>query len=312
MARKPEHHDSIHPIHPRYWGQWLTLAIVWAIGRLPWPLALTLGEWLGKAGYYLAPTRRRIARRNLELCFPERDATARESLVKENFTFTGKGLAEIGLAWFGGPKVDSIPVEVRGLEHLRAAQADGSPVILLSGHFTSVEIAARLAQPYIDMVVIYKPVRRKPVLDQAILQARRRITAGAISRNDIRGILRTLRNGMPVWYAGDQDYGRKHSVFAPFFGVPAATITALTRLTRMSNARVVPLFFNSTPDSHGYEITFEPALENFPTGDDLKDATRMNRIIETAVRRHPAQYLWIHRRFKRQQEQGVNLYVTEP
>lgn len=311
MARKPERQNPTHPLHPRNWGQSLTIATVWALGQLPWRQTVAVGEWLGRVGYHLAPARRLIARRNLELCFPELDARTREALVKENFAYTGRGLAEIGLAWFGGPAVDSIPVDVRGLDNLNAAQADGRPVILLSGHFTCVEIAARLGQPSVEMVVIYKPVRRKPMLDQAILQARRRITAGAIPRDDVRGIIRTLRNGIPVWYAGDQDYGRRHSVFAPFFGVPAATITALTRLTRMSNAKVVPLFFNSKPGEQGYEIRFEPALENFPTGNDVQDAALMNQHIEAAVRRNPAQYLWIHRRFKRQEGRGINLYTTK-
>ncbi|MEX0732335.1 MAG: LpxL/LpxP family Kdo(2)-lipid IV(A) lauroyl/palmitoleoyl acyltransferase [Aquisalimonadaceae bacterium] len=311
MAKTRRGRFPDHPLHPFNWGQLLTLAIVWALGQLPWRMALALGRGLGRIGYYLARTRRRIARRNLELCFPALDDQARERLVRENLMFTGKGLVEMGLAWYGGPAVDRIPLDIHGMEHLHAAQADGRPVILLSGHFTCVEMAARLLKSHVKLRAIYKPVEKKPVLNRAMERARRRVNADIVPRDDVRSIIRTLKQGIPIWYAGDQDYGLRHSVFAPFFGIPAATITALTRFTRMSNARVVPLFFYSRPDHSGYEIIIQPALEGFPTGDDVTDATRMNQIVEAAVRRHPAQYLWIHRRFKRQEERGRNLYATE-
>lgn len=310
MARKHKRNYPTHPLHPGTWSQWLVIAVTWTLGQLPWRLALKLGWGLGRISYYVAGTRRRVARRNLELCFPELDAAQQRQLLKENLAFTGKGVAELALAWFGGAAVDRIPVTVRGIEHLQAAQAAG-PVIVLSGHFTSLEMAARLLRHHVQLVAIYKPTKRKPVLNRVMQRARERNTvAGVLARDDARGIVRTLKAGMPVWYAGDQDYGRKHSVFAPFFGIPAATITALPRLTRMSNAQVVPLFFNSTPDQNGYEITIGPALENYPSGDDIADATRMNQIIEAAVQQHPAQYLWIHRRFKRQEDEAVDLYLN--
>ena len=296
------------PLHPGTWGQYVTLGLTWLVARLPWRLATGGGAWLGRLGYHLAPTRRAVARRNLELCFPDMDAARREALVRENFAFTGRGLVEVALGWYGGRQIDRIPVEIRGLEHLETAHADGRPVIFLSGHFTPVELAARLLGRRVRVAAIYKPIRKKPLLDAAMLRARRRNVEGAYARDDVRGIVRSLRKGTPVWYAGDQDYGRRHSVFAPFFGVPAATVTALSRLARMSGARVVPLFFNARRDRPGYEIVFEPALEDFPSGDDVADATRMNQVVEKAVRRHPEQYLWIHRRFKRQPDPDTWLY----
>ncbi len=307
VSRRRRHFPA-SPAHPRNWGQCLTLALTWLAACLPWRAALRLGMALGRVAYHLAPGRRAIARRNLELCFPDMDPGQREALIRENFAHTGKGVIEIALGWYGGAAVDAIPVTLEGLEHFEAARRDGRAVILLSGHFTPVELAARLLGSRLRVAAIYKPLRKKPVLDAAMLRARRRNVGAAYARDDIRGIVRSLRNGIPVWYAGDQDYGRRHSVFAPFFGQPAATITALSRLARMSNARVVPLFFSSRPDLDGYEITFHPALEDFPGGDDVRDATRMNQVVEAAVRRHPEQYLWIHRRFKRQPERRTNLY----
>ena len=306
MAKRKRKHFPTHPMHPYNWGQSATIAAIWLLARLPWRLGLRLGSALGRLAYHLARERREIARRNLELCFPEKHAHEREALVQANFRAMGRAVVETGLAWFGGPQVERIPVEVRGEEHLHAALAHG-PAIMLSGHFLCVELVGRRLPGHLPIVVMYKPMSKKPVLDRAMLNARRRNVADAISKDDTRALLRTLRKGFALWYAGDQDYGRKHSVFAPFFGIPAATVTALSRLARMSKARVVPAFFFRQDDGR-YVIEFQPALEGFPSGDEMADATRMNRVLEDTIRRYPEQYLWIHRRFKRQEDRSIRLY----
>jgi len=288
-----------HPAHPANWGQALAIASLWLVARLPWRMALRLGALLGRLACPLAGERRRIALRNLELCFPELDGQQRLEMVRRNFAYTGQGVAETALAWFGGPQVDRIPCTVTGLEHLEAARADGHGVILLSGHFLSLEITGRLVHPKLEMAVIYKPLVKQPLLDRTMREARlRRGHPAVLAKDDIRGIVRTLRKGIPVWYAGDQNYRTRQKVFAPFFGHPTPTVTALNRFARMGKARVVPLFFNWRPDGGGYEITLEPALPDFPTDDPERDAATMNAVIERAVRRHPDQYLWTHRRFK--------------
>ncbi|ABI58145.1 lipid A biosynthesis acyltransferase [Alkalilimnicola ehrlichii MLHE-1] len=297
-----------NPAHPGNWGHALGLALLWLIGRMPPRLALGLGAGLGALGYRLARARRLIVRRNLELCFPEQDPAPREALVRANFRYTGRGLAELALSWFGGPRVDRLPLAVEGLEHLRAAQADGSPVILLSGHFTTVEICGRLLRRHSEMAVIYKPMDKRPLADRTMREGRERAIGPALSKDDLRGIVRTLRKGLPVWYAGDQNYRSRQNVFAPFFGIPAATVTGLSRLARLSKARVVPVFYHAREDGPGYRVVFKPALEGFPSGDDQADAERMNRIIEEAVRAHPAQYFWAHRRFKSQPDGDVDMY----
>lgn len=228
-------------------------------------------------------------------------------MVRENFRHTTRGFMELALAWFGGRRVDRVPLRIRGLDHLRAAQADDTPVILLSGHFTAIEIAGRLLGQHIDLAAMYKPMDRRPVADAAMQWGRRRI-GPVLSKDDLRGIVRMLRQGLPVWYAGDQNYRSRQNVFAPFFGIPAATVTGLSRLARMSKARVVPVFYYAHPEFGGYEVVFHPALENFPTGDDQADAARMNQIIEKAVREHPEQYFWAHRRFKSQPDPEVDMY----
>lgn len=297
------HRKNRSRAHPAHWGQWLTLGLLWLLARLPYRPAMRVGEAMGVLAYWLARHRRAIARRNLELCFPEMPEQARERLLWSNFQYSGRGVAETALGWYGGTAVDRLHYELHGLEHVEAARRDGSPVIFMSAHFLCVELGARLLGAHVAVAAIYKPMHRRPVLDGAMRAARARNVADVLARENVRGIVRSLKRGLPVWYAGDQDYGRRHSVFVPFFGVEAATITALSTLARMSGARVVPLFFHALPDDRGYAISFEPALEDFPSGDEVADARRMNEIVEAAVRQHPEQYLWVHRRFKRQSDQ---------
>jgi KDO2-lipid IV(A) lauroyltransferase len=276
----------------------ITLALFRLVGRLPPSFAFALGERLGRALNHIPSQRRKVAERNLELCFPEWGQAQRDRVIAANLRYTGRAIAETALAWFGGEHVDRIPCEVRGVEHLEAAQADGSPVILLSGHFLCIEIAARLIGPRIRMAAIYKPMRKKPLMDAAMLRSRSRTLAGALPRTELRQIVRTLRQGMPIWYAGDQDYGVRNSAFVPFMGVPTPTTTGLIRLARMADAKVVPLTFNVNNEGTGYEISLEPALAGFPSGNDLTDAQWMNAVLERGIRAHPEQYLWMHRRFK--------------
>lgn len=274
------------------------LSLLWIVGHLPPHIAFAFGRFVGRRLPSISRRRRAIALRNMQLCMPELTPDERERLMRRNLQYMGRAGAETALAWFGGKNVDRIPCEVKGLEHLRAAQADGSPVILLSAHFLCIELAARLIGQQMDMAVIYMPLRKKSLMNRVMLRNRRRTLIDALPRNDLRGIVRTLKKGVPVWYAGDQDYGIDHSIFVPFMGVPAATVTGLTRLAKLSKARVVPIFFNVDKSSAGYTVTCEPALEGFPTGSDTLDAQWMNGVIERGIRERAEQYFWVHRRFQ--------------
>ncbi|NLO81168.1 MAG: LpxL/LpxP family Kdo(2)-lipid IV(A) lauroyl/palmitoleoyl acyltransferase [Xanthomonadaceae bacterium] len=282
---------------PRYWPTWLAMGLLWCLARLPFPLATRVGLGLGRLLYPLIRERRKIVLRNLELCFPELDRKRREQLAKRNFAYTGKAFAEIAHAWWGNHDKLAGRCEVRGIEHLREAQAQGHGVILLSAHFTCLEIVAPLASAVAPCYVIYRP-QRNPVIEYCMRSARDRNTLGAIPRNDVRAILKALRKGHSVWYAADQDMGRRRSVFAPFFGIETATVNALTRLVKISKAPVVPVFFHGKPDHSGYVAEFFPILREIPGPDEVSDAAVVNRAIEEAVRRHPEQYFWVHRRFK--------------
>lgn len=282
---------------PRYWPVHAGMALGWLAARLPFPVQMALGRVLGRLAYWLMPGRRRVARTNLGLCFPELDTDARRSLLREHFRSLGIGVIETAMSWWTPTRNLRRLARIEGLEHLHAALDAGRGVILLSAHFTTLEIGGRLLSLHAPFHVLYR--RHKNAAFEAVMQrARERHFEKAIPRDDMRGMLRSLKANMPVWYAPDQNYGAEHSVFVSFFGIPAATITATARLARISGARVVPFFQERLPGSKGYRLRLYPALENFPTDDETADTQRVNDLIEAEIRRMPAQYLWAHRRFK--------------
>jgi len=286
----------------------MSIALLWLLSRLPWRWAIAIGSGIGRALYHVARDRHYVVRRNLELCFPELSQEEREHWVRENFAYTGRGLAELALGWFGGPQVDQIPCSYHGFEHLEAALDDGQPVILLSGHFCCLELAARFFGKRSRAAAIYKPIKKKPLLNHVMLNARERNVGAVVSRTDIRGMLRQMKAATPIWYAGDQHMKRMERVFAPFFAVPTATTTGLPRLARLGKAHVLPTFYNIDPTGKGYQITIKAPLENYPSGDLLQDVTRMNEVLESAVRMNPTQYFWVHRRFKNRPEGAPDSY----
>jgi KDO2-lipid IV(A) lauroyltransferase len=268
------------------------------ISALPYSWQLKLGGGIGRIGIKLAHSRRHIAEINLATCFPELTPQQRNELLKKDFIALGIGLFETVLAWWGSDKKLSNLVQIEGLEHFDQAMAQGKGVILLTGHFTHLELGARFFALHRPFHAMYRP-HKNLLYETIVRQAReRRSRRRAFTRDDIRGMLRAFRQGEAVWYAPDQNYGSKHSIFVPFFEEPALTITATSRLARMSGAAVVPYFPERMPGKAGYRLTILPALEDFPSGNDHADALRINQLIEEWIRRVPEQYLWVHRRFK--------------
>lgn len=282
---------------PRYWLTWLSLAFLRGAILLPYRMQLMVGAGLGILIYYLMPWRRRIAQINIALAFPNCSTAQRHLLVKNSFRSAGISLLETALSWWGRRAQLQPLCRIEGIEHLLVALQQKRGVILLSAHFTCLEIGGRLLALQQRFHVMYKK-HRNPLFEAVMKQARERNYERAIERHDVRGMLRSLKQGNAVWYAPDQDFGAQHSVFVPFMGVACATLTAPARLAKMSGAPVVPFFPQRLDDGSGYRLTLLPALENFPTGDDPADAARINSVIEQAVRRTPEQYLWLHRRFK--------------
>jgi len=256
-----------------------------------------VGRVLGTLLRVFARRRRHITETNVRLCFPDLDDTRRTALVRNVFRSVGIGAVETSIAWFRDPARYRDRVSVEGLEHLQAAARRGNGVLLVGAHFTTLDFAGALLSLVADIDVVYRR-NRNPVVEWLMRRGRERIYGAVIERSDMRTLLRRLDAGRVVWYAADQDYGRKVSVFAPFFGVTAATISVTSRLARRNGAPV--LFFSHFRDelTQRWSIRVSAALDDYPSDDDVADATRLNAIIEREIRRDPAQYLWLHRRFK--------------
>jgi Kdo2-lipid IVA lauroyltransferase/acyltransferase len=282
---------------PRVWAWWLAVAGMWLLVRLPLRWVIRLGEAVGLAAYRLAHRRRRITEVNLAQCFPQCSDTERQRLARESFRHAGVSVMELLTAWLHPRRSLESRFAVTGVEHLERAQALGRGVILLGGHFSCMDIVSQPLAARVRIDVMYRE-NKNPVLEWLQVRGRSRYFDAVIERDDTRRTLRRLKAGYTVWYAPDQDYGRRHSVFAPFFGVPAASITATARLARLNGSPVVFMSQFRNLEALTWELRFHPPLDGFPSGDDVADATRVNGIIEQAVREHPEQYLWAHRRFK--------------
>ncbi|MBX6421410.1 MAG: hypothetical protein IRZ06_10475 [Nevskia sp.] len=282
---------------PRWWPAWLGLGLLRLLALLPVPLLRVLGAGLGELFHALVPSRRRIVRINLRLCFPELGEAARRRLARAHFRALGMGFAELLLAWFASDRRLRRIADYSGLEHLRAAAASGQGVLLLTGHFTTMELGCRLVGlagfPFHGM---YRRADN-PFAEYWMVRLREaRLGLPMVPKEDLKAIVRLLRAGGLVWYGPDQTLEAGSSAYVEFFGQPALTLTATSRLAQMGRARVLPYF----PQRVGgrYRVVFRPALENFPGGDEVADARRVNALLEDAIRAVPEQYFWVHRRFK--------------
>lgn len=284
-------------LRPRYWPTWLGIGTLRLFEPLPFPVLIALGNAIGMLLSILPLSFVRIARRNLELCFPQESAVERERILREHFRSVGIGLFETAISWWSSDARVRKLGTVEGYEHLEAALARGRGAILLSAHFTTLEIGARSLCVRLPANIMYRPTSNL-VLERFLSSNRSKHTKRAIPRDDIRTLITALKSNEPVWYAPDQAYRKKGAEMVPFFGIPAATNTATSRLARMTGAAVVPYFVERLPGAKGYRMTILPELANFPSDDPAQDAQRFNELIEAFVRRVPAQYLWIHRRFK--------------
>lgn len=283
--------------HPRFWPAWLAIGFMWVGAWLPWRLKLALGKGIGLLVWRLVPRRRHIVDTNLRLCFPEWSDEQRRQRVRETFIANGIGILETATAWCRNPRHLHHRVTYKNRHHLAAAQARGKGVLVVGIHFSTLDLGGALHSLYFPADVVYRP-HNNPLFDRFMTDARRDIFGEAIDRHDLRGVVRRIKAGHIVWYSPDQDFGRDVSVFAPFFGIETASIRLTAKIARMTGAPVVPLMFHRNPDDRTYTIECHPPLEAFPSGDEVQDATQVNAFIEGAIRKHPEQYLWLHRRFK--------------
>ncbi|HET8819213.1 MAG TPA: LpxL/LpxP family Kdo(2)-lipid IV(A) lauroyl/palmitoleoyl acyltransferase [Xanthomonadaceae bacterium] len=286
------------PTGPRTWLQWLGIGLAAALARLPWPWQRVLGRGLGRLLAAVWRSRRGIAARNLERCFPALDRAARDRLLRAHFDALGIGLFEFARAWWGSIEPLRRGLVLEGMEHLEAARAGGRGVIIVSGHFTTLEACGRMLAERVPLAGMYRP-HSQPALEWAVLRGRLRYACAMFSREALRPAIRHLKQGGLLWFAPDQDTRRGDSVFVPFFGQPAWSLTSTHQLARMSGAAVIAFAHERRADG-GYTLRLSPAFPDFPGTDPTADTARVMEAVETMARAAPAQYLWIHRRFKRQ------------
>ena len=282
---------------PGTWPVWLGMGLLRLVCLLPNRAAFAVGRMLGRIAHRFAGSRRAIVRRNIELCFPELGAAERDALAREHFKALGVSVIEMGLGrWASIKRLEPI-TELVGLEHLQQALDAGRGVILLSAHFTTLEIMGRvLAVNTAPFDGVYRK-NRSEFITELQRSGREKSVERTIEKRDIKRMVRALRDGRAVWYAPDQSYNRKGAEIVDFFGVPCMHTTATSTLARLGNAVVIPFFPERRPDGR-YVFTLFPPLDDFPSDDLVADTKRYVEILEQHIRRVPEQYFWIHRKFK--------------
>lgn len=303
-------------LHPKNWGFWLAMALILPLIYLPLRIQFMIGRAIGKLVFKLAKRRVNDTLTNLKLAFPNKTDDERQAIARQVFINQGIGIFESLCAWFR-PNVFVRSFSISGLQHLVNAQKDGKAVILLGGHYTTLDLGGRLCTQFFGADCVYRP-QNNALLEWFIYNARRRIFDEQISSRDMKKLITRIKAGRVIWYSPDQDFGLEHGVMATFFGVPAATITAQRRLAKMGDksnppavmmmdmVRQTPDFIPSGRRPH-YHITLSPALENYPSADEVADAERINRLIEANIQKDVSQWMWFHRRFKNQAD-GTNYY----
>lgn len=299
-------------IAPKYWPTWLVITFLRVVSWLPWTLQKVVAHLFAWFLYLLGGKRRHIVDVNLKLCFPEWDEATRKQKSREVIFNNMLGIIETANGYYYSADKLRGMVDVTGLDKLRAAKAEGRGILLLGAHYSHLDFGGVLLSLFEPTCAIYRP-HNNPLMDLYIKKQRLKFMAAVIGRTDMRGIARALKNNAVVWYPPDQDYGRKHAVFAPFFGVNAATITATARLARLNQSPIFTIAYRRDGNRQHYLLEVEPLQVEFPTGDDVRDATIINQALEALIRRAPTQYMWTHRRFKTQPNQAkkASLYQTK-
>jgi KDO2-lipid IV(A) lauroyltransferase len=275
------------------------VALLWLLQHLPLALLAPIGRGFGALLHAFGHRRRAIARRNIDLCFPELGAHERSALVREHFALLGRSLLERGLLWYASPARIKRLIHVEG--DIGLAERSSRPVMWLVPHFIALEVAGAAVQLFQTRsgIDIYRP-QSSPYLDRVLKQGRLRFGRGECypRGTPIRTLIKRIREGCPLFYMPDQDFGARDSVFVPFFGVNAATLEAPSKMARLLDMVVQPVLTEMLPGGQGWRVRFLEPLQGWPTEDPVADAVALNALIEAQVRAMPAQYLWVHQRFK--------------
>lgn len=310
MTKLPQF--SLAFFHPRYWLSWIGIVALWLVVQLPYPLLMKTGPILGQIARRLLPRRVEIARRNLALCFPQMDNDKRETLLEQNFASVGMGILETGMAWFWPEQRVRKYVSVSGYEHMEQARKKGKGVVLIGMHFLTLELGARIFGMLNPGIGVYRPNNNR-LLDWLQTRGRLRSNKSMLDRYDLKGMIRALKQNEILWYAPDHDYGKNNSVFVPFFAVPdAATTSGSYMLVKSARPAVIPFVPRRKADGSGYELIIMEDISDALQGADKESvAHQMNQAIERAVMLAPAQYMWLHRRFKTRPDGQPDRYARK-
>ena len=293
-------HSALENLFVRF-----SIALLKLVCRLPKGLGYSIGAVIGYLTARFSKNRNRTSLTNLKLCFPGLSVPERLKLNSDTFANNGIGLIETGWSWWADPKPFWDKLKVEGEEHLEQALKNGRGVVLIGGHFSALDLGGLLFAKLVDrFAATYRP-HNFELLENELLSGRGRFM-DLIDRNDVRGIFKALDKNQVVWFAPDQDLGRDRSVFAPFFGVPAATNPGLRKLVKRG---ATPLFISFFRTKHmRYRLKLEPWPSDPSSQDDVEFTRTMNRLLENAIKTEPAQYMWLHKRFKTRPEGEASLY----
>lgn len=284
-------------LHPRYWPSWLGFGLLRLLSLLPLPIIAMIGNRLGTAVFHLMKSRRRIALRNISVCFPDQSEQQHRATAKRCFQLIAITTLSMGINWWASPARLQRLVSYEGKSHYEEAIAQGHNIILLAPHAIALEMGALLLSRERSMITMYQHTR-KELLNNIVKDRRGRFGGILVERREpLRGLLKLIRAGNPFYYLPDQDAGDK-GVFVPFFGTDTSTYPMLSKFAKLGNAVVLPIYTHILPNGAGWRVVIDKPLEQYPSGDELADTRRMNEEIETMIRTAPEQYFWVHKRFK--------------
>lgn len=299
-------HDT-HFKAPKYWPTWFSIGLLQLWARLPWSLQYKIAQLLGFVAFHCARRRRHIVDVNLKLAFPQWSLNERKKQVRQTLFNNMLGLVEAANAYHKPAESYRDKTTFVGLEVLQSAIDEGRGVLLLGAHYSHLDLSGLLVSLVCHPSAIYRP-NNNPLIDHYINKGRLTFMRSVIARTDMRKIARALKNSEIVWYPPDQDFGKSHSVYAPFFNTNASTITVTSRLLKFNQSEVVVMSCSRDDSRERYTIEFQKLSQPIPTGDDVIDATRVNEALENCIRKAPTQYMWTHRRFKTQPDGRAKLY----
>mgnify|MGYP006086104023 FL=1 len=296
---------KIEFIHPKFYPTWILILLMRIAVFIPFQFQVILGKAIGKLIYPFMKKLRETAYSNISNCFPEKKQPQVTLLVKQHFDAIGISLFETANAYYGSDRKIKKLLSINNKHFFSDALKDEGGIILLCSHFMPLMLGSRALLLENTIANVYRPQNNK-LFDKVMVKGYTKNGAVMIKSKDTRSILKAIKNSLPIWYAPDQDLGINNSVFAPLFGIETATASATARLAKNNNTRVIPYSFIRT--KHGYEMSFDKPIKNYPSNDPIKDATTTNRILENQIIKAPEQYLWIHRRFKTRPNGQENFY----